>query len=343
MPNKTPLWTVVQKVQSGRITEREVRQFFIVEPNPQQPFDLFVGINTERVDVSNVENLALLADPLVEGAGRSLDLRNKRVKRISRYKRKSPIIAEGDSWFRLPAVIYPRTLIDFLQQKYSIINLAHWGDTLADMLLVGEFWPYLDTNPVASDVLLFSAGGNDILGAGELWRFLNLFDVDHDKPSDAPYYVKQEFYENLDVVIQNYESLLQQIQSRKNTKKTIVVGHGYDYVIPQANGPWLGGPLLRQGLDPVFRPKLCQAIVRILIDAFNSRLKILQNNYPKNFRYVNLRGTIKPTEWFDELHPREVGARKTAAKFAAVLESLPASGTVAAPIAVFHPQLLRAA
>jgi hypothetical protein len=45
------------------------------------------------------------------------------------------------------------------------------------MILAGEFWPYLTSGQ--SDVVLFSGGGNDILGGGELWRYLNLFDVDH--------------------------------------------------------------------------------------------------------------------------------------------------------------------
>lgn len=268
-------------------------------------------------------------------------------KKVSaKYKRKSPIIAEGDSWFKLPDLhwppnhpIVPWTLINFLQEKYSITNLAHWGDTLDDIIAAEEYWPYLTSGQ--SDVFLLSAGGNDILGGGNLSQFLNLFDVDHDKPSDAPYYVNQEFYKNLHKIIGKYAVLIDKI--KKKAPSVIMVGHGYDYVIPRDGGPWLGGPMERQGLSPSYRSKLCQAIIRVMIDAFNSALLTLQSSHPKNFKYVNLRGTIKPGEWWDELHPLDAGARKTAAKFAAALERLPASGTVAPPITLAYQHLVRAA
>ena len=122
-----------------------------------------------------------------------------------------------------------------------------------------------------------------------------------------------------------------------------MVGHGYDYVIPRDGGPWLGGPFNCQGLDMIDRPKLCQAIIDILIHAFNSRLKALQTRHPKNFRYVDLRGTVKPGEWWDELHPKDAGAKKTAAEFAAVIEALPASGTLSPSLVATHGRLSRAA
>jgi hypothetical protein len=332
--SKIPFHALVQKIQTGKISEQELTKYFIVEQNPQQPFDYLVGINTNTVDVTNVEKSALVSDSLLRDAGTILDRQraNKGKKKINKYKRKSPIIAEGDSWFKLPDLhwppknpIVPWTLINFLQQKQSIINLAHWGDTLAEIILAGEFWPYLMSGQ--SDVFLFSAAGNDILGGGELWRYLNLFDVDHDKPSDASYYVNHDFYVNLDSIVRLYESLIRQIEMR--TPHVIMLGHGYDYVIPRDSGPWLGAPMIRQGLIPSERPKLCEAIVRVMINAFNNKLKILQANHVKHFKYVDLRNTIKSTEWWDELHPLDAGARKTAAKFATELQRLTASAAAA--------------
>jgi hypothetical protein len=121
--------------------------------------------------------------------------------------RKLPLIAEGDSWFKLPDVHppVPRTLIDFLQPQFSTVNLAHWGDALADIILKGQFWPYLQSG--SSDVFLFSGGGNDVLG-------LELFDVDHARPKDAPYYLNQDFYDNLNVIISSYERLINAIKLR---------------------------------------------------------------------------------------------------------------------------------
>jgi hypothetical protein len=330
MASKLPFHALVEKIQTGKISEQELTRYFIVEQNPRQPFDYLVGINTNTVDVTNVERSALVSDSLLRDAGTILDRQRARKgkKKVAKYKRKSPIIADGDSWFKLPPLhwppsnpIVPWTFINFLQEKYSIINLAWWGDTLAEVILAGQFWPYLMSGQ--SDVFLFSAGGNDILGGGELWRYLNFFDVAHDKPSDAPYYVKPNFYVNLNSIMGEYESLIRQIEIR--TPHVIVLGHGYDYAIPRDNGPWLGASMIRQGLVPSERPQLCKAIVRVMIDAFNNKLKILEANHPKHFKYVNLRNRIKPSQWWDELHPLDPGARNTAAKFATALESLPAS------------------
>jgi hypothetical protein len=57
--------------------------------------------------------------------------------------------------------------------------------------------------------------------------------------------------------------------------------------------PWLGDPMVRQGLYPTDRAELCQAIIRVMSDAFNHKLQMLQHSHPVNFKYVDLRGTIK--------------------------------------------------
>jgi len=235
----------------------------------------------------------------------------------------------------------PPTLIDLLQQVegYRIDNMGHWGDTLADMILVGQFWPSLISGQ--SNTFLFSGGGNDVLGgAGGIARFLNLFNVDHAKPSDAAYYVKQEFYDNLKLIVQNYESLIQRVHVR--APYVIMLGHGYDYVIPRSAGPWIGTGMVFVGLDPTFRPDLCQAIIRIMIDAFNNALAGLATTY-SNYRHVDLRGAISKNQWRDELHPTADGAAKTAARFDKALGKLPKSDTFTSPLIASRAMFRRAA
>jgi hypothetical protein len=197
------------------------------------------------------------------------------------------------------------------------------------MILQGEFWPPLVAGD--ADTFLFSGGGNDVLSGGAqdgIASFLNQYDVDHDKPSDAPYYIKPEFYDNLQRLLQSYESLVQRLHVR--TPHVIMLGHGYDYVIPREDGPWIGNGMANRGLSPSFKPALCRAIIRIMIDAFNSGLSRLANVY-SNYRYVDLRGAIGKTQWHDELHPTSAGAAKTADRFDAALRKLPASDAFAAP------------
>ena len=169
--------------------------------------------------------------------------------------------------------------------------------------------------------LLFSGGGNDVLGGGQLASFLNLFDVDHAKPSDAPYYVRQDFFDNLEIIISNIEyGLIVPLENLKVPCK--IVMHGYDYVIPRKDGPWLGGPMQYQGLDPTFNAALCQAIIRLMIDAYNIRLSGLAAKHPTAFVHLDLRGTVNKTEWYDELHGKDSAAKKIAAKFAIAINSL---------------------
>jgi lysophospholipase L1-like esterase len=337
---KTPLHVVVEKIQSGQIKESEASKFFSVAPNPQKPFDFNIGINPSAVDTTNAPSAAALAAPLLRDAGIALDLKRLTPKTPASFKRKLPLIAEGDSWFKLPDAgpITPHALITFLQAKYSTVNIAHWGDTLDDMIMKGQFWPFLQSGD--SDVLLFSGGGNDILGGGMLWHFLDEFDVDHAKPSDAPFYLNRNFFDNLDLVMSNYDGLIKQIKAR--TPNVIMLGHGYDYTIPRPDGPWLGGPMTRQGFNPIDKSDLCEALVAAMIDAFNNRLGALEMAHPDNFKYVDLRGTIKRNEWWDELHPLEAGAKKTAAKFVAALAALPASTDAVTSPFVAHLNLLQA-
>jgi lysophospholipase L1-like esterase len=338
---KTPFHAVVEKVQRGTISDKEFSKYFVAQPNPRRPFDFTIGVNSAAVDLGGVEKSGKLADALVHDASIGRDQQIRAAAPPKGFLRKTPVVAEGDSWFRLPHSIMPPTLIDVLQERhgYPIDNMAHWGDTLADMILAGQFWPPLISGQ--ADTFLFSGGGNDVLGGeGGIARFLNLFDVGHTKPSDAAYYIKPEFYQNLKLIVQNYESLIQRVHVR--APDVIMLGHGYDYVIPLVSGPWIGNGMMFVGLDPTFRPGLCQAIVRIIIDAFNSALAALATTY-SNYRYVDLRGAIGKNEWRDELHPTAAGAAKTAARFDAALRKLPKSGAFTAPLIASRTLFRRAA
>jgi hypothetical protein len=312
MAKRISLSELIEKTQNKKLTESEAKRAFSVQPNPHQPFDFNININPSYVDVTGFEALARNADDVMRGFSGPSAPRARARKAAPRR-----IVAEGDSWFRLP-FFYPDTSIDVLQDRgYPVDNLGHWGDTLDEMLSDGQFWPYIDAG---YDLLLFSGGGNDVLGNGGLASFLNLYDPHHNKPSDAPYYVRQEFYDNLALVASNIETGLVVPMKNRHAGKTIVM-HGYDYVIPVPNGPWLGGPMMYQGLHPVDHKLLCRAIIRLMIDAYNLKLKALAAKYAGVFIHLDLRGTVKDNEWVDELHGKDAAARKIATRFAAVIDT----------------------
>ncbi|MDE2365151.1 MAG: SGNH/GDSL hydrolase family protein [Hyphomicrobiales bacterium] len=336
MAAKISLAQIVQKIQTGALTDQDKRQYFVVEPDPARPMNFRIFVNAENVDIAGLERLAQNADPLFasitrHGRGKH---KGKATKggASARY-----IVAKGDSWFRLPHFPgIPGTMIDVLQEQDTtdtIVNLAHWGDTLADMLQSGDFWQYVDAD---YDLLLFSAGGNDILGGGNLASMLNLFDPGHTKASDALYYIKPAFYTQLAAVVANLESgLIAPLKNRR--KKTQIVMHGYDYVAPFPNGPWIGGPMAQNGLNVQDYQPLCLAIVRCMIDAYNASLAGLAAKYPTLFHYLDLRGTVAANGWWIEMHAKEAGAQSYETKLKALIDKVDASPHLQARRRLYAP------
>jgi len=93
----------------------------------------------------------------------------------------------------------PPTLIDVLQQTdgYPIDNMAHWGDTLAEMIQAGQFWPPLIA--AQADAFLFSGGWQRCAGRRRRDRAISesLRCGAYQTVRLLAYYIKPEFYDNL--------------------------------------------------------------------------------------------------------------------------------------------------
>jgi len=101
-------------------------------------------------------------------------------KRLSNkdYPRELTIVSEGDSWFDYP---FRKDIIDYLRKNgYAVANLAKAGDTLENMVYgkKNKNNPKSLKQTIAAVKLhkpkfvLFSAGGNDIVG-NEIKAYLN--------------------------------------------------------------------------------------------------------------------------------------------------------------------------
>jgi hypothetical protein len=241
----------------------------------------------------------------------------------ARAARYLEIVAEGDSWERLPdwgpkglPIVggsnsdLCRALTD---RGHTVHNLAYWGDTIAAIAEVGEFIPALRST--RARYLLLGGGGNDLLGEGKLKTYLRLFDIDRTRPED---YILDVFYRDLRQVILHYESILSRIAADSKISSTKVIVHGYDYAQPMRLG-WLGEPFEFVGLDGF--PKLENGIVKILIDSFNRELEGLATRHPNVIR-VDFRGKVG-NRWHDELHPsREAFAQLGAMVERAILSTI---------------------
>lgn len=210
------------------------------------------------------------------------------------------VVMEGDSWECLPnfgvkslPIVgggncdMERALTDI---GHEVKNLAYWGDTIREIADRLEFIPVLKATKAKH--FLLGGGGNDLLQNGNLQKLLELYEPG--KP--ATKYLKPEFKVELARVISNYEMCLSALKVH-NLSKTKVIVHGYDYAEP-GELQWLGEPFAYMGIDD---DALRRAIVKKLIDSFNTELRRFAKRYP-NVTYVNLRNTVKD-RWHDELHP----------------------------------------
>jgi endonuclease G len=92
-----------------------------------------------------------------------------------------------------------------------------------------------------------------------------------------------------------------------------ILCHGYDYVLPRSEGPWLGPPLTRRGVPA----RLWPAILALLIDAFNEELKSLEILFPGRVFHIDCRHQVGShvNSWNDEIHPKNPGYGRVAARF----------------------------
>ena len=232
------------------------------------------------------------------------------------------ILAEGDSWFEYPVPGGGGGVIVQLEKllQLKILNMAHHGDEVRQILALSQREEILKrlTDPqITFDVLLFSGGGNDLVGDQfVLWLRDSQPNV---PPEDLLDWPRVEAV--LGVVEAGYNDLItMRDQHSPNTKIFI---HGYDF--PRVTGkPVCGvGPWLKPSLDfrGIYDPETQFRVVRALLLRVASMLQSLANP-SKNIFYVQTQGTLNPdADWANEIHPTAVGFKKIAQRFRTELKA----------------------
>lgn len=253
------------------------------------------------------------------------------------------LVAEGDSWFDFkPSWIQDPKKGDLLSQlnhskELNIYRVSKAGDTIENMVYGTDYDREFSPRPgqITSTLeavqryqphgFLFSGGGNDIVG-DELAGYLNHAAT---KPADLlrTHHVRFVFRDCIAPAIRHLISRL-----REQKPGLPVFLHGYDYAIPTGRGVIRippGWTFIGPWLRPAFAAKripLDQAahLVKRLIDEFNQMQIDLAKSLP-GVHHIDLRGTLTPTDWSDELHPTPAGFAKVATKMkAAILAQFPA-------------------
>ena len=170
------------------------------------------------------------------------------------------------------------------------------------------------------DVLLFSGGGNDIVGNPmALWVF-------EFKAGVAPEKLIQSarFDAALALVQAGYEDLIE-LRDALSPSTTLVL-HAYDFAIPDGRGICHFGPWLK----PTFKLRgypsngtVATAVVKAMLTKFAAMLQSLADRHAK-VTFINAQGTLAPeaSSWHNELHPSKAGFNQVADVFQAKLKAL---------------------
>ena len=234
------------------------------------------------------------------------------------------ILAEGDSWFDYPAFI-GGGIIPRLAGRLGvpILNLAKAGDEVRYMLGVEERLVLADQlsggSPAGGpwDVVLFSGGGNDIVG-----NPMALWVKDFNPAIPPASNINQpRFDAALALVRAGYEDLI--TLRDQLSPQTHLVFQGYDFPIPDGRGICFLGPWLKPTFDLRKFPTLAagEAVIKAMLQQFAAMLTSLAG--PK-VTFINTQGTLlqQTASWHNELHPARAGFEKFADLFQQKLKVL---------------------
>ncbi|WP_216819790.1 hypothetical protein [Zoogloea sp. LCSB751] len=316
------------------IPDSKLKQYFTVSPAVSRPFAPAVIPDPARVTVSPPGD-ALEGAMMMDWANGLCRLRRQAQFRRRQGEGRLVLVSEGDSWFQFP--IFLEDVIDNLLHEFNIWSVDAAGDTLQNMVVDNpEYMQALRAQAGQVRAFLFSGGGNDIVGEDERGRaviaqIIRPFEADR---SPAWYLDNEALADRLRFIEACYRQVITNVAAE--FPRLPVICHGYDYVIPGGapgdersplwakQDQWIGRAM-RETLG-IRDPSLQRAIVRLMIDRLNERIRALcgGNNPNGAFRtafHVDVRGTVVPPLWADELHPTDEGYTRVAQKFAIVLRS----------------------
>lgn len=331
------------------VPDSAIRPYLSADPDTSRPFDPVIVPDPAQVTMRPLDEVRAQGLGFLDWANRWSRWRRRRrfERRFSAGDPAPVLVSEGDSWFQFPLLL--DDTIDRLEPHYLIWSLDAAGDTLADMTGSGREYvePLVDAT-IGPRVrgLLFSAGGNDVIGsepgpAGERSVLETLVRPREPGKPPAAHLDEAALDERLAAVEAGYRQVLETVAAVR--PGAFVVGHVYAYAIPAftgdprdptwtRHGRWLREPLARRGFEA---PAEQRAIVRALIDRLHGRLaRLMGGNCPGGaYRHgwlVDCRDLLDGVEeWADEIHPSGSEGRgfaRVAERFDAVIrEALAAS------------------
>jgi hypothetical protein len=243
------------------------------------------------------------------------------------------ILPEGDSWFEYPLPItHGDGVIYQLEQLlgYEVANMARHGLEVEQMMGLAirqDIIARLTDDRVRFDALLFSGGGNDIVG-DQFCIWLKDF-----PPVPPPEQMLDTNAVNSDLAI--LEAEYRELLNIRNqySPDTVVFTHAYDFSPIIGKGVCGVGPWLKPSLNYAYEhlgvanpdPADEFVVVKTVLRMFGTMLnRIAADPTVDKFVVVPTQGTLIPdaSDWQNEIYPSSAGFIKIAKKFQAALANV---------------------
>lgn len=236
-----------------------------------------------------------------------------------------PVVAsEGDSWFSYSDVIGrlddPKgSALPKAQRAWALLRLEKAGDEILAILSGGQRASLRKIlRRWKLDALLFSGGGNDIIGP-DLLPLLRPWQAGMQAQDLI---ASSRFERRLRQIADCYRELLDLLADAN--QKTKVFANSYDYVIPSDRpveiffgklklaGPWMFPYFEERGVPEAMRAP----VIQLLIDAFCTTVDQVAAEPRGVGRLIRVetRGVVKK-DFKDEIHPNRDGAIRVAKEF----------------------------
>lgn len=228
------------------------------------------------------------------------------------------LLAEGDSWLNYPRryIVFGKdaNIVDHLadRSKLIIYNTSSNGDEAVEMLSGDAKLSLLKRlSHNEFDVLLFSGGGNDIVGRYDFGFFITEM-----KPgmSWRDCILDHRVEMKLDQIESTYRVLCELTHEYSKNPNIKIVTHTYDLVQPNPTGFELFDiiPVGKSWVYPYLDDKKItnqqdqSMIINELLSRFKLRLERVASDYDF-LTVVNTQGLLNRDQWRNEIHPTSEG------------------------------------
>lgn len=243
---------------------------------------------------------------------RFLDDQEELVAEVFSFAPHQRVVAEGDSWYNLPAFFRPPAIADWIKKnrRFKLKNIARWGHTLDQILSQNEYLEAIDK--YQASFFMLCGGGNDLQEGLASGKYI----YSYDEARDINDYLTDEGK----IGLTNIENGLSEIMSNVSSlyPEMPILTHGYDYPRPLVgSGKYIGKHLKKMS----FPNEKMQPVINSVLNQLNDHIETATKSY-ESARFIDCRELTKGFTWYDDMHPSEDGFLALSLRFEEEMNSI---------------------